>query len=344
MRTLRDALQNQVSNPGHAPYQQQVGSTLQGLRAALAAARSNSLSPAWELAAREMGAYELMGSRLMTKLDEIFARNQITPTIAHQEVAQLLRELELLESALSNFVSSCGALHVDPETLRPGESELGVLLPREFFSNSLDGFARELERLNRNLGPFAELSTGSRPGYEIRSLSSSDLSVFLEMAPKVAACVAVAVERIVALYKQLLEIRALRDRLSGQGLPQAALQGVDSHANGVMTLGIDALVTELLNKYAPGKEAGRINELRVELTSALKSIANRVDRGVRIEIRVEPLRTGDEAGDEAGGPDAEDVQIALAASKQIEFLRPAGEPILSLPEPTEPASGGQPAA
>jgi hypothetical protein len=340
LKQLRDSLQNQVSNPGQPAYQQQVSDTLQKLDAILGAAASNNLSPAWELAADEIGALALMGSRLKSRVTEVFSRNQITPSIAHKEVAQIVENVQGLESALAEFVSSCEKLGVKIESLEAGECELGLLLPRELVKNKLEGFAKELERINRTLGPFSELATGSRPGYDIRSVSSSDLTVFLSLVPKVAACLAVAIERVVELYKTLLEIRELREKMSAQGVPMQALQQIDSHANGVMSTGIETLVNELLNQYAAANEAGRTNELRKELTSALNLLANRLDRGVRIEIRVEPMKEGSRESSEEEAAARSAIQTALSASRQIQFLRPVGAPILSLPDAQSPESPG----
>lgn len=77
-------------------------------------------------------------------------------------------------------------------------------------SNDLRTFALELHRLDRTFGVFSELATGTREGFQVRSISSTDLTVFVDAAPEIAACTAIAVERVVALYKKLLEIRKLR--------------------------------------------------------------------------------------------------------------------------------------
>lgn len=67
------------------------------------------------------------------------------------------------------------------ESLAAGESELAVLIPRSFVDNRLDEFAEELRKENQIFGVFSELATGSRPGFGIRSISSSDLSMLLQI-------------------------------------------------------------------------------------------------------------------------------------------------------------------
>ena len=57
---------------------------------------------------------------------------------------------------------------------------------------------------------------------------------------------AIAVERVVALYKQLLEIRKLRNELKSQGVPPQDLEGVEGYAGKIIDDGIDILVSELM--------------------------------------------------------------------------------------------------
>jgi hypothetical protein len=338
LQQLRDSLQNQVNQPGQPTYQQQVSQFLQELDSALESAKSNDFSPAWQLAIEEIGAKGLLGRELQERIREIFARNQITPSVAHQEIQSLWTELQTLSTAADQLIASFEALHIGAEELSAGECELGILVPRAAVKNRLDELAAELKTLDRTFGVFAELATGSRPGFQIRSLSSSDLTVFLDLLPQVAACVAVAVERLVALYKQLLEIRDLRQKLEEQGLPAKALQGIDGHANGHMKKGIDALVDQLVDEWGTNIDTGRKNELRTELLDALNRVANRIDKGYSIEVRVEPPPAAKDE-DEQAQKKREAIVIALEASQGIQFLRPTGAPILSLPEPAD--TGGR---
>ena len=135
---------------------------------------------------------------------------------------------------IDDLISGFEGLNIGADDIEPGECEIGVLVPRDYVKNLLNDFGEELIELNKILSVFAELSTGSRAGFEIREISSSDLSVFLDLAPAVGACLAVSIERIVALYKKLLEIRKLHNELKEQGVPKSSLKGVEEHANAVM--------------------------------------------------------------------------------------------------------------
>lgn len=336
LQQLVSALQNQVSQPAQPTYQQQVSQFYEALKTALSSAEANAFSPTWQQVLEELGAADLLGSRLENRIVDVFSKNQITPSVAQQELQQILTDLQTLSTSLDQLLAAFRQLKIGTEELEQGDCEVGILVPRTFVDNRLDKFSEELAELNQIFGVFAELATGSRPGFEIRTISSSDLSIFLDATPVVGACVSVAIERIIALYKQLLEIRKLKGELAKQGLEKENLKGIEKHANGLMDDGIEKLVKELLTEFHKGTDNGRKNELSIELKFALKKIANRVDRGFNIEVRMaEPEEEQPEEGADgelkAEGAAKHYAQIK-SASETLQFLKLDGEPILSLTE------------
>lgn len=334
LKALNSNLKQQINQPQQPQHQQEVANHLSSLYAALENAGSNDYSPAWVLTAEEIGAYNLLGSQLQARLQNIFERNQITPSVALEEVTTLYTEVGALMTSLEQLMSSFEHLYIGYEVLDPGECELGILIPRGFVNNDLDIFAKELEELDSIFKTLAEVATGSRPNLNIRTISSSDLTVFLDLAPEIAACTAFAVERIITLYKQLLEIRKLHKEMRNTGVPEDSLVGVEDHANNLMNDGIDKLAIHLLDKYFANGDKGRRNELHTGLRFSLKKIANRIDNGFNIEIRVEPYPAPDEDSDgEAESAEAEThINVIQSASKNLQFIKLEGDPLLCLPE------------
>lgn len=336
LQQLVSALQNQINQPGQPTYQQQVSQFYEALRSALESSEVNAFSPTWRQVLDEIGAAPLLGLELDARVTEIFSRNQITPSVALQELQTILTEIQALSTSIDQMLAAFRQLKIGSEALPAGDCEVGILIPRIFVDNRLDKFSEELGELNQIFGVFAEVATGGRPSFGIRAISSSDLSIFLDTAPVIGACVAVAIERIIALYKQLLEIRKLQGELAKQGLEKDNLKGIEKHANGLMEQGIDKLVKELLADFHKVDDNGRKNELSIELKYALKKVANRVDRGFNIEVRMtEPEATEPEADEQENAASKEatrhHVRIA-AAAETLQFLKLEGEPILSLTE------------
>jgi biotin-(acetyl-CoA carboxylase) ligase len=341
LQQLVKALQNQVNQPQTSEFQQQVSTHLTTLYTSLKNSHSNDFSPAWKQALQELGLNDLLGTSLHNRIKGIFERNKITPSVALQEIQDINKQFSTSKTSLEQIVSSFEVLKIGSEELKPGQCEIGILVPRLAINNKLSDFAIDLEEIDKIFGTFSELTTGARPGFNIRSVSSSDLSVFLDMLPVVAAGIAIAVERIVGLYKQILEIRKLHGELKEKGVPKKDLKGVMNHANTIMEKGIEQLVKDLLKKYYKNNDDGRRNELSIELRFSLNKIAKRIDKGYSVEVRVKPLSEGkdDIKKGEVTHKDTVHFQDILSASKNIEFIKLEGEPILTLPESLKKQKG-----
>lgn len=335
LQQLRDALQSQVNSPQDPSYQQQVATSLDAVVAASEASAVNEF-PATSLETlEELEVDRVLGRRLGAAVREIFERNQITPSVAAAEVGELYTTLEAMSTQLGQLVAGLEHFGIGAEVLEAGEAEVGVLIPRGAVNNHLDELGGEFQRLRKLLGPFLELGTGSRPPIEVVTISSTDFGVFLDVAPKAAMFVAVAVERIVALYKSLLEIRKLRQDMEDCGVPAESLVGVDEHANSVMERGIEAITSDLITEAPASLDGARRHELENELRVSLNGIANRIDAGFNIDVRGEAEETAD--GEEPSD-DAAAIQAIRDASPNLKFINRSGRPILSLPEETGDSS------
>ena len=329
-------LQNQINQPQQPTHQQNVSNHLSKLYQLLDDSPVNDFSPAWRDAIEELGVLEEFGLRLQTTVKGIFERNQITLQSALEELQKIHEELSNTETHLNELISGLEYFGVGEDALRENECEIGIIIPRSFVNDNLKAFGSELVELEKTLLVFSELSTGQREPLEIRHISSSELSVFIEYLPEIGACIAIAVERIVALYKQLLEIKKLKKELVEQEVPEEKLAGIEEHASSIVIPKLDELANELLKKYGDHLDKGRKNEVSTELRRSLNKLANRIDRGFNIELRVPPQEENEGAEEEGEGPEVDPAirQIMESASK-IEHLEQTGEPVLFLPENDE---------
>jgi hypothetical protein len=71
----------------------------------------------------------------------------------------------------------------------------------------------------------------------------------------------------------------------------------------------------------------------------LRKLADRIDRGFNIEVRIEPLPAPAEESDAKTKAERQQYeqhrQIIESAAKQLEFLRIEGQPILHLENPPD---------
>lgn len=318
-----------VVNQSNSMTQQNLASSLEALYAALGANESDNFSPTWRQVLCEIGGENLLGSRLREYVQATITRNQLTPAVALNELKGGLEQLQRFEGAVDSAVSAFQEFDIGDEKLQPGECEVAVLVPRQAVENQLIRFSEELRDLGFIMNNFSEVATGTPSELEIKAISSSGLMVFLDAAAPYAACLAVALERVVALYKQLLEIRKLHKELRGQGVPEEETMGVVKYANELMERGIDKAAKEVVEEFYHGNDKGRKNELTVGVRLSMNRIANRIDNGFNFEVRVQPF--AEEEVDQG-----EDLRKAVAriqaATPSMQFLKLEGKPLLKLPE------------
>lgn len=334
LQELISALSNVVSQQQHPQHQQTLANNLKALYSALTDSPSDSFSPAWSQLLSEIGGYDLFGNELRKGIQNIFERNQITPAVALSELQQLQKQISSFKNGLDQLISSFRQFKIGDEKLSPGECEIGMLIPRKAVDNSLTEFADELKELAFILNTLSEVSTGKKGALSIKTISSSDLMVYLDAIIPFAACLSVAIERIVALYKQILEIRKLHSELAKQGVPEEQTSSIKDYANTLMGNGVEKLSVEIVEKFCHSSDKERKNELVTATKISLNRIANRIDRGYNLEVRVEPMEKPSQE-DKGRKEVLEKIQIIQAATKNMQFMKIDGPPILCLPESKE---------
>lgn len=346
LSSLQEALQQQIQQP-NSSNQEQLGEALKTTQEAINRSTVDNLSPAWAEMIREIGFDDCLGKALQSRINESFKRAEVTPTLVKEDIDEIVARLEQLEAAVKDGTSAFETLSIGAERLQPGDCELGFMVPRAAVESRLLDFADECREFDLIFGTFSEIATGSRQHFKIRTVSSSDLSVFLDSTPAVVALIAAATEQIIAVYKQLLEIRKLRSEMLAQDVPKEALESIDEHANSRMGKAIDEITIEVMAKNNwLNNDNGRNNELSNALKISLSKLANRIDKGFHIEVRIGELPAPEEDSEE--GQDAtadalrENAATIKAATETLQFINLEGDPLLALPEVVTEESAANP--
>ncbi len=335
---LAAATRQLAGDPAQVPTQQQVAQIRNDLENTLRDAQSNDFSPAWREALDELGVSDLLGEALAEQIEATFSRNEITPATAADEIEGLQNRITNLAEAIGQARMALDFFQVGAENLDPGEFEIGFLIPRQAVQDGLGALGEEFRQLKKILGPFTELADEGRPDLRIRSLSSSEFQVFLESTPVVAASIAAAIDRLLAAYERILNIRQKRKELAeNEDVPDEVLEPLAQHANSLMEAEIELIVDEIV-VAAKLADQGRLNELRNELRLSLNALATRVDQGYNIEVRAGELPPVDEEGEETDvDPETRDAaEKVRETQKRLEFMNITGKPILSLDQPDPP--------
>lgn len=334
MSEFRDALRNSVNDPANPTYQQQVSDVFQRLGDTLPHAPSNSFPPTWLEVVSDLNIQHLLGNSLRDAIRAVMTQNQVTPSIAADRVQELTDELERLDGALDRILEGFAHFGLGAEEVPPGAAEVSVLIPRSAVDDQLSKLGAEFSELERLVLPFVELATGARRPLRVSSIASSDFGVFVDIAPQAAALFARAVERVIAGYKNLLEIRRLRQGMRDQGVSEDDLKGVDDHASNFMSEVIEETVKITIEQVSRPVDGPRTNELRTELTFSLSALANRIDRGYNIDVRAGAPDPADHEDAANGDTTRIALRTIVEASPNLRFINRTGQPILELPEGT----------
>ncbi len=334
LQNVLAGLQNIVNQPQVPQHQQNLSKSLKELYPSLENAKSESLSPAWKEMLKEIGGADLLGINLRHRIEGIFSRNQITNAIALEEMRMIHNQFSDFKTGIDQVVTGLSKLRIGVDKLEPGECELGLFIPRTAVEDNFGVFAEELSEFSFIFSTFSEVITGKKDDLKIKTLSSSELLIFLKPAIKVAAEIATTVAALISAYKNLLDIKKHREGLKAQNLPEENLTGIDEYINSVIDNAVENIMDNIMQKWGQNiSDQNRRNEMKNGIRLSLKKIVSRIDRGYHIEVRVEPL--SESKTDSAPTENNETknyIQTIQEAVKNLEYIKLVGAPVLKLPE------------
>lgn len=337
-------LENSLQAVVNSPADQNLSNNLaQAKKNFLSAASNSALSSfpvSWQNDLIEINAGLFAGTELRDNVREILERNQITPSTALEAIKEIKSEFDGDIESFKRISNDLDRFNLSEDNLSPEEAEISVYIPREEVNNDLYHLAKEAKEIDFIIRAFSEIVSGDTKSPQIRFISSSDFSFFVEHAPAVAACISLAIERIVAVYKNILEIKKLRNELSAKEVPDTSLAAIEDHVNEQMTKKIEELVEDIFSRYKES-ENERDKELRIHLQIALEKIADRIDRSFHFDVRTGP---NEEPSDEATNDEKKHIEaenehkrIIRENANTLRSFRNNGKPILKLPGASKPA-------
>jgi len=274
---------------------------------ALARCPSNSFVPSKQYIFKAIGGDVNTGNKLGERISEVVGANALTPGKAVEELQKLLNDVNAFYTAIKAVLTNFKKLNISSDALAPGSCEIGVLMPIE---PELQNFEKELHELNHHLRTFSEVVSGKAEPVIIRAVSSgSPIEVFLDSAPVVALTIATTIERIVALYKNALEIRIAKKKLEDLSVPKATVASIEQHEKSMVAAELEKIADDIYKDYK-GKDSGRKNELRTALSKALKYLAEKIDKGVDFEVSASE-------NDDSEPPNEEDEVKETPAQREV---------------------------
>jgi hypothetical protein len=336
VQQLSNGLEAVVNNPADTGSQQVLSDSRVQLQRTLPDAPSNKWPPTDRQTLEEIGVADVVGQALLDRIEGVLARNQMTPSVAHNEIEPIRVRLDEVAQRLTSLAADLNFFSIGRDDL-VDEYELGIAIPRQEVSDSsLPELGKEFVEWQKILAPYEELAGVGVADFRVRAISSSEFGLFLAAIPPVVLLITKAVNDVLDAYQKLLNIKRMRSEMAAE-VPEERLTSIDEYANTVMTQELIRASTELVAQ-APALEEGRANELEIAVRVSLNKIANRIDAGYSIDIRTPPLPPEPEPSEEGKEVDP----AALAAYNQaleikqlaerVKRLEAGGSRILELPE------------
>jgi len=277
---------------------------------------------------KSIGGLDYFGENLILRIDNIIASAE-TPSNAIAEIQQLRSGMSDFFPALKALDDNLNNLKIGTEDIPDDSAEIEVLMPTSIVDGHLDVFIKETRNLNGVFCDIREVVTGKRIPLDIRSLSSGSLELYFTVDLHTAAALLLFITAVIQLINTILRTRQDRESLKQQDAPGSIIKEIKEWEDGRIKDQIDKLRDELLEHYN-GKEE-RKHELSNALSKSLNRLADRIDRGMDIDVTTSATVSEDEA---AKTPS--DLEKIEAKRRSIESIRENTNIISQLERNQEP--------
>ena len=318
-------------NTPNETTQRAVENTLKQLHDKLATASSNDFSPGIRAELEELKVNtripvnKLTGLGLSQELSTAFA-DGYTSVQSLDKLQQLSKDIQSLANSLDHVNSSFGTLGMHDEELKPGESVVGMLIPREAVEASLLGLQREITFFARFLGMLTEVVEGHFDENEVYSLHASNFGIDVLTSLDVAARFATVIGGVKAAFDIIRGFRKLKENAENLGVDEELVEKLTEKGKITMEAKLDDIHAEVFQDCKMDDD-GRVHELKTGIRLSLNGLANRLDRGFTFEVRT--------ALPEGSPEEAQKQAAHVKAFSTIRFERLEGVRVLTLPEAEE---------
>ena len=243
---------------------------------------------------QDIGIAQYYGDTLMNQVDGIFDADGMLST--GLTLITALPQLQILhkhvDDNFKNFnrmVYSFKHFDIDLNDLNPGECEIIITIPAACFGKKLDKFGDELRQLSLAIfPPFIEINGQSPDRFSIRSISSSEPTMYLLAAAKVAFSIMGAVALAQQIYLNRLKIKSEKEKLKSISISPPTLQNAQKEIEKSGETKEEKLISDFIanaRKKSNAKYARTTEELDNQVAVSIRRLVERLSCGLSINIR-----------------------------------------------------------
>ena len=294
LQSLQQTLQNQISSPGEPTFQQALSDNLGKIRDALHQAPSNNFPNEWEDMMEQLKIDGFFGEKMLKTIDNIFYQNQITPSLALESISALLNSVQETHTHTQQVVGAFQFFNIEKDDLEQGQCEICIAIPKNH-KNKLDELGNEMRQLNIDFRPLAALLNQTSDEFKVRSLSSSDLTVFIETGAPLCLAIFKLIKVSVTIYKELLEAKDIQSKIAktdafDNAVVKIAARSVKAKSESLIKEHTKTLIQEIrteLNLGSLATKGKETKELETEIERSIRNTTKRLDKGIRFNVRGE---------------------------------------------------------
>jgi len=229
---------------------------------------------------KELGLNLLISNELGKKVDTAI-RSSKTNRDVSGKLKNIFSEIDKNYSAVKKANIGFKAIGIKDYAVEHKECEFKFCIPRNCVDNELHEFSKELGKFNTILKVFDSISENPVDQFEIRTISSSDLTIAINVSVDLGLILSSAVLGVYLLHKA---IKDQKDKVESLDLPKKIINEINvwskkEYENGISEIikNIETDCNESINKLEFKRLSGTIN-------GALVDFSSRIQEGYTIEF------------------------------------------------------------
>lgn len=286
LNSLVANLASLAANPGNADISQVFKDQLNSFRLKLQESSLNIAEAELLETLRNQGLTDYVGNGLFTRIKDVLDENQLTPNLASAAVEKLRVETTKKLSVVTAIDSAFTELDVDIWRLKEGLAEMLISIPIEQETKTLEDLAKEAKDWHRICDAISETFDTERNRVTIRTVASGSILLYLAAVPAFIFGVAKCLKSVNQILAEVIKMKGLLKQLVDSKVPDAILQGFETHNEGKAKTDLEQLASTLVEEYYSGGDAGRKNELKTSLSISLQRLSQKLATGATVNLRL----------------------------------------------------------
>lgn len=242
----------------------------------------------------EIGGLNFFGENLISKIDEIFTKEQYSIDNQINEITQLYIDRVAFIKKITETKTNLDFLNQKSHYHTDEVYEIGIIIPDKYNLHYADSLENSIHNWNLIIKGLSELTGNGTENIKIERVDNGCIELIIEQVFNVAASLGDILKELISMYLMIEKVRNHIKGLKKEGVPQKNLKPIEDSQAERLKKEVDKLTDKIIKDYK-GKdlEKGRENELRTQLKNGIKYIAKSMEKGVELEI-IPPYAVTDE--------------------------------------------------